>query len=34
MLMDELQADLNDSLKAGKATRVETIRFLIARCSE
>jgi len=30
MLMDTLQSDLNASLKAGKADRVETIRFLIA----
>ena len=30
MLMDKLQADLNASLKAGKAERVEAIRFLIA----
>jgi len=28
--MDKLQADLNASLKAGKAERVEAIRFLIA----
>lgn len=30
MLMDQLQSDLITSLKAGKAARVETIRFLIA----
>jgi len=30
MLMDKLQSDLNTSLKAGAASRVETIRFLIA----
>jgi hypothetical protein len=30
MLMDRLQSDLNASLKAGNAARVETIRFLIA----
>jgi hypothetical protein len=30
MLMDRLQTDLTNSLKAGKVTRVETIRFLIA----
>ncbi len=30
MLMDTLQNDLNTSLKAGKADRVETIRFLLA----
>ncbi len=30
MLTDQLQADLNASLKAGKADRVETLRFLIA----
>lgn len=30
MLMDQLQSDLNTSLKAGKAERVETLRFLIA----
>lgn len=30
MLMDQLQKDLNSSLKAGKSDRVETLRFLIA----
>lgn len=30
MLMNQLQSDLTSSLKAGKAERVETIRFLIA----
>lgn len=30
MLMDQLQSDLNTSLKAGKVGRVEAIRFLIA----
>jgi len=30
MLIDRLQTDLLTSLKAGKAARVETIRFLIA----
>lgn len=28
--MDQLQSDLNASLKAGNAPRVETIRFLVA----
>ena len=30
MLRDTLQTDLNTSLKAGKAARVETVRFLLA----
>ncbi len=30
MLMDQLQNDLNTSLKAGKSDRVETLRFLLA----
>ncbi|OGG34687.1 hypothetical protein A2363_04090 [Candidatus Gottesmanbacteria bacterium RIFOXYB1_FULL_47_11] len=30
MLMQELQSDLNASLKAGNAVRVEALRFLIA----
>ena len=30
MLIDTLQSDLNASLKAGKAARVEALRFLIA----
>ena len=30
MVLQDLQADLMTSLKAGKSTRVETLRFLIA----
>ncbi len=30
MLMDQLQTDLNTSLKAGKRERVETLRFLVS----
>lgn len=30
MLIDQLQTDLNTSLKSGNADRVETLRFLIA----
>lgn len=30
MLMDQLQSDLNTSLKAGNTVRVEALRFLIA----
>ena len=30
MLIDQLQSDLNTSLKAGKSGRVEALRFLIA----
>ena len=30
MLVDKLQSDLNESLKAGKSQRVEALRFLIA----
>ena len=30
MLIDQLQTDLNTSLKSGKGDRVETLRFLIA----
>lgn len=30
MVLDQLQTDLNSSLKAGKKERVETLRFLIS----